>query len=66
MNTAMNKEVEATAARKRWEEPQIVLERSIFVAAQEGNPGGAPIPGAPKAPGFVSPMSESGGSGVCD
>lgn len=59
MKTAMNENAGATAARKRWEDPRIVLERPLLVSAQEGDPGAAPIPGAPKPPGMIGPMGIS-------
>ena len=46
-----------TAARKTWETPRIVLERSLEVSAQGGPPG------APN--GFIGPLGTSGGSGTC-
>lgn len=52
--------------RKAWEEPCIVLERSLLVSAQEGDTGAPPIPGAPVGPsGFMGPLTASGGSGGC-
>jgi hypothetical protein len=43
------------SARKRWEAPSIVLERSLEVSAQGGPPSGAPS-------GFLGPLSASGGA----
>lgn len=57
-STEVKNEPKVTAARKRWEEPAIVLDRSLIVSAQDG-PGGAP--GMPQ--GFVGPLTTSGGSG---
>lgn len=56
---------EATEVQRRaWEEPAIVLERSLLVSAQEGDPGAPPIPGAPSGPqGFMGPLENS--QGVC-
>lgn len=46
--------------RKAWEEPSIVLERSLLISAQEGDTGAAPIPGAPSGPqGFMGPLGTS-------
>lgn len=45
------------AARKQWEAPAIVLERSLEVSAQ-GRP-----PGDPPTSGFVGPLGFSGGLG---
>ncbi len=57
----------AEVLRKSWEEPRIVLERSLLVSAQEGDPGAPPIPGAPSGPsGFMGPLGTSGGSGLCE
>ena len=41
-NSSSEQTVAEPAARKRWEEPCIVLERSLEVSAQGGPPGGAP------------------------
>lgn len=67
MDTTMNSNVESTVVtRKRWDEPCIVLERSLLVSAQEGVTGAPPIPGAPSGPsGFLGPLGTSGGSGTC-
>lgn len=67
MDNTVTSNIESTvAARKRWEEPRIVLERSLLVSAQEGDPGSAPIPGAPGGPhGFLGPLGTSGGPGTC-
>jgi hypothetical protein len=45
--------------RQPWEEPQIILERSLLVSAQEGPTGGPPQPG------FIGPLGTSGNSGGC-
>lgn len=45
--------------RQPWEEPRIVLERSLLVTAQEGPPGGPPQAG------FIGPLGTSGNSGNC-
>lgn len=48
-------------ARKPWQTPAIVLERSLEVAAQDGPPKGPmAAPG-----GFLGPLGTSGGSGTC-
>jgi hypothetical protein len=62
MDSSMSHAQENTPAlpRKRWEEPAIVLERSLEVSAQGGPPS---APGAPN--GFLGPLSASGGSGSC-
>jgi hypothetical protein len=58
MDNAMNNQVEPSAAlRKPWEEPKIVLERSLFASAQGGPPG------SPQ--GFLGPLTASGGAGTC-
>jgi hypothetical protein len=58
--------------RKRWEEPRIVLERSLEVTAQAGWPYAPPQAdnqtsqgpmGAPM--GFLGPLNTSGGTGRC-
>lgn len=52
--------------RKIWEEPCIVLERSLLVSAQEGDTGAPPIPGAPVGPqGFMGPLGTSSPQGIC-
>ncbi|OQA45904.1 MAG: hypothetical protein BWY52_01074 [Chloroflexi bacterium ADurb.Bin325] len=48
----------APDARKAWESPCIVLERSLQVSAQGGPPGGAPN-------GFIGPLGTSGDQGNC-
>jgi hypothetical protein len=49
-------------ARKRWEEPCIVLERGLEVSAQGSPPGSNPF----QPPnGFLGPLGTSGGSGTC-
>jgi hypothetical protein len=45
--------------RQPWEEPKIVLERSLLVSAQEGPQVGPPQPG------FIGPLGTSGNSGNC-
>ena len=52
--TAVNSDL-----RQPWEEPHIVLERSLLVSAQEGPAGGPPQPG------FIGPLCTSGNSGNC-
>jgi hypothetical protein len=49
------------AARKRWEEPCIVIERSLEVSAQGGRPGGPP--GQPF--GYMGPLTGSNIGGTC-
>ena len=44
--------------RKVWEEPRIVLERSLEVSAQDGPPGFDPTGGS----GFLGPLSTSAGN----
>jgi hypothetical protein len=53
-------------ARKSWEEPQIVLKRSLLVSAQEGTTGAPPVPGAPPGPGVLGPLSASVTAGSND
>jgi len=68
MSSAIETSVESNwGMRKRWEEPKVVLERSLLVSAQEGDPGAPPVaPGAPVGPsGFLGPLGTSGGSGSC-
>jgi hypothetical protein len=48
-------------SRRPWEAPAIVLERSLVLQAQEGDPGAAPIPGGPPKS-SLSPLSLSPGS----
>ncbi len=45
---------------KLWNEPEIVLERSLVVAAQGGGPSGQPNGGPPS--GFLAPLTLSPGS----
>jgi hypothetical protein len=47
--------------RKPWEEPKIVLERLLLVAAQDATPG-APFP---NQQGFLGPLNGSGTGGLC-
>lgn len=47
--------------REPWEEPRIVLERLLLVAAQDATPG-APFP---DQQGFLGPLNASGGPGMC-
>jgi hypothetical protein len=56
-----------SAARARWEEPRIVLERSLQVSAQGGPPGSPGRPnGAPMQPfGLLGPLGTSGDVGGC-
>jgi hypothetical protein len=44
--------------RKAWEEPEIVLERSLEVVAQGGGPPGQPQSGGPPS-GFLGPLGLS-------
>ncbi len=53
--------IPAPPARERWEEPSIVLERSLQVSAQQGGPFDNPY-GQPPA-GLMGPLNTSGG--VC-
>lgn len=53
-------DTQSQPARKSWETPSIVLERSLEASAQ----GGPPVPpGAP--PSFLGPLGTSGDSGQC-
>jgi hypothetical protein len=58
-----------SAARTRWEEPRIVLERSLIVSAQGGPPGAPPgfkAEGAPMRPfGYLGPLDTSQDTGMC-
>lgn len=48
-------------ARRRWQAPAVIFERSLEAAAQDGPPKG-PM-GAPN--GFLGPLGTSGGKGTC-
>lgn len=55
----------ATSAGKIWEDPVIVLERSLVVKAQGVPPVGGPPEAGPDR-GFLGPLSVSiGGGGFC-
>ncbi len=51
------------AAREPWEEPQIILERSLEVQAQNGYPPQSPWDNSPF--GSIGPLGTSGGRGAC-
>ncbi len=63
MKTTTTNETDALTqpARKPWQPPAIVLERSLEVVAQDGPPKG-PM-GAPG--GFLGPLGTSGNQGTC-
>jgi hypothetical protein len=50
----------AVSLRKRWEEPAILLERSLEVSAEGVPPNRL---GAPR--GFLGPLGTSGNKGTC-
>ena len=53
-----------SSAKHLWEDPCITVERILEVSAQDRPPGSGPSrPGA--GPGFLGPLSTSGGSGGC-
>jgi hypothetical protein len=63
-DTLSQRQAEAplSTARERWEEPAILLERSLGDAAGRVPPGDRR--GA-RSDGFLGPLSTAGGSGLC-
>ncbi len=56
-------ETAQVAGKRAWEEPAIVLERSLLAAAQDP----APTRRAGRArSGLLGPLNTSGGMGTCD
>lgn len=64
MNTSFGIGESESNTRKAWEEPRIVLERSLVVTAQGVGPQGAP-PFIEQPQGMIGPLGTSGNSGSC-